>query len=145
MHLIKKIVFPVDLEETVDDYIPYATALAEKFTAILYLVTVIPEIVSVAAFHAPDADPQALHDEFLQGVEAKIQAVAERLQNLARLEIRILQGGAAAQIIDFARQEGVDLIIMGTHGRAGLEKAMLGSVCDKVIKSGVCPVLAIPG
>ena len=41
-------------------------------------------------------------------------------------------------------KEGIDLIVMGTHSRTGLEKAIFGSVCDKVIKSAVCPVLSIP-
>ena len=46
-------------------------------------------------------------------------------------------------IIETAKKEGVDLIIMGTHGRKGLERAIFGSVCDKVVRTAPCPVLTI--
>jgi nucleotide-binding universal stress UspA family protein len=141
---IKKILFPIDFSESMDEFIPYAVTLAQKFEASLYLVTVTPDISSFASFYAPHTNIQGFQDEVQQGAEAKIKALAGRLQDLPHVETYILKGGAADKIIDLARQEGIDLIVMGTHGRTGLEKTIFGSVCDKVIKSGTCPVLSIP-
>ncbi len=56
----------------------------------------------------------------------------------------LLRGGAPYEgIVETARGEGADLIVMGTHGRAGLNRVFLGSVCDRVIRLSPCPVLAV--
>jgi nucleotide-binding universal stress UspA family protein len=55
----------------------------------------------------------------------------------------VAQGAPADKIIETAKKEGVDLIIMATHGRKGIERAIFGSVCDKVVRTAPCPVLTI--
>ena len=55
----------------------------------------------------------------------------------------MIQGSPADKIVETAKKEGVDLIIMGTHGRKGLERAIFGSVCDKVVRNAPCPVVTI--
>jgi nucleotide-binding universal stress UspA family protein len=141
---IKKILFPVDFSEVVDELVPLALTLVQKFAADLYVLTVIPDMSSFASFYAPHSNIQVFQDEVYQGAEKKIEALRHLLKDAPKVETRILKGSPAEQIIETAQKEGIDLIVMGTHSRTGLEKAIFGSVCDKVIKSAVCPVLSIP-
>jgi nucleotide-binding universal stress UspA family protein len=60
-----------------------------------------------------------------------------------RVEMRVGSGSAAAQIIDVAFEEGTDLIVMGTHGRAGLGRWLMGSVAETVVRHARCPVLTL--
>jgi nucleotide-binding universal stress UspA family protein len=54
-------------------------------------------------------------------------------------------GDPAPAIVEYARTQGIDLIVMGTHGRTGVSRALLGSVTERVMRSAPCPVLAVPG
>jgi nucleotide-binding universal stress UspA family protein len=141
---IKKILFPVDFSEAVDELVPFALTLAQKFAADLYVLTVTPDMSSFATFYAPHSNIQGFQDEVYKGAEKKIDALMHHLKDARKVETRIVKGSPAEQIIETAKKEGIDLIVMGTHSRKGLEKAIFGSVCDKVIKSAVCPVLSIP-
>jgi nucleotide-binding universal stress UspA family protein len=99
---------------------------------------------SFAKFYAPHSNIQNFQDEVYKEAQKKLEALASRLKEAPKLETRIAKGNPAEQIIEAVKSEGIDLVVMGTHSRKGLEKAIFGSVCDKVIKSAVCPVLSIP-
>ena len=58
-------------------------------------------------------------------------------------DTRVLEGFSADEIVDHARDEGFDLIVMGTHGRRGLAHVVLGSVAERVLRSACCPVLTV--
>ncbi len=141
---IKKILFPVDFSESVEDLVPYALSLVQKFAADLYVMTVTTDMSSFATFYAPHSNIQGFQDEVYKGAEKKIDALLRHLKDAPKVETRIVKGNPAEQIIETVKKEGIDLIVMGTHSRTGLEKTIFGSVCDKVIKSAVCPVLSIP-
>jgi nucleotide-binding universal stress UspA family protein len=141
---IKKILFPVDFSEVVDELVPLALTLAQKFAADLYVLTVTPDMSSFASFYAPHSNIQNFQDEVQKEAQKKLEALASRLEKAVKVETRIAKGDAADQIIEAIRSAGIDLVVIGTHSRKGLEKAIFGSVCDKVIKSALCPVLSIP-
>lgn len=60
-----------------------------------------------------------------------------------RIETRILHGPPHREIVDLARSEKADLVVMGTHGRSGLEHALLGSVAERVVRKATCPVMVV--
>lgn len=60
-----------------------------------------------------------------------------------KVETRIVPGLPAEQVVHCAHKENADVIVMGTHGRSGLKRLMIGSVADKVIRSAPCPVLVV--
>jgi nucleotide-binding universal stress UspA family protein len=74
---------------------------------------------------------------YLQGLSVFIQERGSTVDVVARL------GEPAREIIDFAREESFDLIVMATHGRSGLSELVQGSVAEAVVKSGVTPVLLV--
>jgi nucleotide-binding universal stress UspA family protein len=77
--------------------------------------------------------------------EAYLKATAARLEeNGTQVETSVLQGSILEKITDFVAENGIDLIVMSTHGRGGLQRFFVGSVTDRVIRSSHVPVLAIP-
>jgi nucleotide-binding universal stress UspA family protein len=92
----------------------------------------------------PHGNLQKFQEETLKAAQEKMSATAqEAFKGFKKVEARVVQGAPADKILEVAKKEGVDLIIMGTHGRKGLERAIFGSVCDRVVRSAPCPVLTV--
>jgi nucleotide-binding universal stress UspA family protein len=142
---LHRILVPTDFSKHSHNALTYAAAFAEKFGAELYLLHVvqdlalfIPEAVSVA----PPAVPP---------IEQMTAAVREGLARLVRendldrftVHTEVREGTPFYEIIQFAKEAGIDLIIMGTHGRGGLAHVLLGSVSERVVRKAPCPVLTV--
>jgi len=85
-----------------------------------------------------------LQQEALKAAEQKMAAAKQEFfKNFKKLVTRVEIGKAADKILEVAKKEGVDLIIMGTHGRRGLEAKIFGSVCMRVVRDAEVPVLTI--
>jgi nucleotide-binding universal stress UspA family protein len=69
--------------------------------------------------------------------------VQEFSKKFPKLETRVELGAPAEKILALVQKEQIDMIIMGAHGRAGLEQVIFGSVANKVVKSATCPVLTV--
>jgi nucleotide-binding universal stress UspA family protein len=84
-------------------------------------------------------------DHMTAKVRARLEAVRRDVDPLARLHVttRVLQGSPARSIIDVAVNEPFDLIVMGTHGRTGVERFVLGSVAEEVMRRAPCAVLTV--
>jgi nucleotide-binding universal stress UspA family protein len=77
--------------------------------------------------------------------ETRLAGAKGRAQELGvqQVSTRLLQGSAALEIVDFAKTEGVGLIVLGTHGRKGLAHVLMGSVAERVLRTAPCPVLSV--
>jgi nucleotide-binding universal stress UspA family protein len=82
-----------------------------------------------------------LENEVLENAEKMISRVGE--ENFNDCVTQVLTGDAAQGIIDYAQTEKIDLIIMGTHGRKGLDRTLFGSVAGNVVKNASVPVMVI--
>ena len=83
---------------------------------------------------------------------ASRDAAAQSLKRLARSNVKggristlLAEGPAAAAIVRTAKKNRVDLVVMGTHGRTGVRRLLMGSVADRVIRTASCPVLVVGG
>lgn len=76
---------------------------------------------------------------------ALLTAEAEEFGPRTAVTTALLFGDPAPAIVEYARGHGIDLIVMGTHGRTGVSRALLGSVTERVVRTAPCPVLAVPG
>lgn len=141
---IKKILFPVDFSEKIDELMAYALTLTIKFGSDLYIMTVTTDMSGFATFHVPHGNIQNFQNEVYRDALKHLDALHDYFASAPPKEILIVKGDPAEQIVATAKKEGIDLIVMGNHSRKGLEKAIFGSVSEKVVKSGVCPVLSIP-
>lgn len=144
MKKIEKILFPIDFAEKFETLLPWVSTMVNTFDATLYVVFVAQDLGDFSSFHVPHGNLRKFQEEALQAAREKMSAIAkEDFKQFNKVEARVVQGAPANKILEVAHQEGVDLIIMGTHGRKGIERAIFGSVCDKVVRNATCPVLTI--
>jgi len=144
MKAIEKILFPLDFAESYDALLPWVSTFVAKFDATLYVLFVTQDLSSFSTFYVPHENIQSFQEQTEAAANKKMAAaVKEHFQKFPKLESRVLTGDPAAKIIELAKKEKIDLIIMGAHGRKGLERVFFGSVADAVVTGAPCPVLTI--
>ena len=138
---IKKILCAVDLSEHSKQVAEYAATLAEKLQASVLVVYTAPSLSQYVGFHVPPNTIENFVGEIVTGAEQSMQSfVAEHFKGLDA-KGQVLIGYAAEEILNRATEEQVDMIIMGTHGRKGIDRILFGSVAEKVVKNARIPVL----
>jgi len=93
--------------------------------------------------------PPEVYDEIVEGARRSAQDAFDRLLASVpgsglRVRIRLMDGPAAQRILEAVTEESADLLVVGTRGRTGLERALLGSVADRLVRQAACPVLTVP-
>jgi nucleotide-binding universal stress UspA family protein len=140
---IQKILFPIDLDADYQAIIPLAKDLAARHHASLQLLYVAPPVTAFPSFYV---------NIQMASFEAELQVTArEHMTALVRdffpdfpkLTTRVELGYPGDKILQIAEQEDIDLIIMGTHGRRGIERAVFGSVAFKVVLSAPCTIVTL--
>jgi nucleotide-binding universal stress UspA family protein len=140
---IKTIVCALDFSEVSPKVAAYAKNLAEVCGAKIVALYVAPSLTQYVEFHV-----QASYiDDFVTGIvsgatDTMNSFVKEYFQGVP-VEGRVVSGYAAEEIVAVAEEVGADLIVLGTHGRKGLDKILFGSVAEKVIKTARLPVLSM--
>jgi len=142
----RRLLVPTDFSASAEAALDHAVALADRFRATLFLVHVVPESGS---------DPYGLGD-----AEVQIDRLREEAESTARAQLAELAPDFAAQgvqtdvvrhsegdvvdaIEEYVAGAAIDLVVMGTHGRRGLGRLVLGSVANRLIRRGVAPVLTV--
>lgn len=142
---IKRILVPTDFSDCALPAVRYAAELADKFAAELILLHVVPDAVlalpdAVMPTPAPLADLSAMTDAGKTGLTNLIKT--EKLESRhPRPEVRI--GSPAQEIVAAAKDLHADLVCIGTHGRGGIARVLLGSVAEMVVRQAPCPVLTV--
>jgi nucleotide-binding universal stress UspA family protein len=138
------ILVPTDFSPASEAALACAKELAARFDARLTLLHAVNDPMATGVW-TPDVyvpTTPEVRDRFLRTATERLEGTLtaqERTRFGVAIEARI---GAAAEIIEqFAREQKVDLIVMGTHGRRGLSHMLLGSVAERLVRHGPCPVL----
>jgi nucleotide-binding universal stress UspA family protein len=144
---IDRILVPFDFGEPAEHALDFAQKLASTFGASVEVLHVVPYLPR-AALPIPElgAIPMAAHavDEMAEDARTRLhQALAPEDTRHRDLRKTVEVGDPRAQIVAYAAAEGVDLIVMGTHGRTGASRFLLGSVAERVVREATCPVLTI--
>lgn len=143
---IRRILCPIDFSDCSRRAVDHALATAKWYESTITLLHVCA-VVPTAAY-AP-ADPilpsMVLTQEDREELLASMRrvAAAEAAAGVP-IEFEVGEGNAATEILARAKATSSDLIVMGTHGRAGFERLVLGSVTEKVLRKAACPVLTVP-
>lgn len=142
---INKILFPCDLTESLSKLLPHVLSVAEKYNSTIYMLHVVKRVDQLGMSylsHPPLGED--FHKEALEGAEEAMNKVCrEQLESCPNFQKKIISGDPAIEILKFIESEDIDLLIMGTHGRKGLDHAIFGSVAEKVIRSSPVPVLIV--
>ncbi len=135
----KKILFPTDFSESSDAGLKYAASLARDTGAKLIIMHV--EEPAAAYGGAGDvfyATPEIDEATLRQRLEAVVPS-----DKSIQFEHRLVTGDPSTEIVRLAEEDNVDLIVMGTHGRTGLVRLLMGSVAEAVVRRAPCPVFTL--
>jgi len=146
MARIKKILFPTDFSNCSKQALLHAVRLAREYEAELH-------VLHAVVLHEDDPHDPAHHFPDPAKIRSLLEEIAEKkMGSLVRegaipdLVLKLVQRrdiSAAPPILEYAREENVDLIVMGTHGRRGVRKWLLGSVTNEVVRFAPCSVLTV--
>jgi len=142
---LHRILVPTDFSKQSQNALKYAVAFAEKFGAELYLLHVvqdlavfIPDMITVVPPVVPKM--KQLTDAVYVAFDRLIEE--NHLTGLA-IHREVREGSPFVEIIRFASEENMDLIVLSTHGHTGLAHVLLGSVTEKVVRKAPCPILTV--
>lgn len=139
---IGRILVPVDFSEHARMGVAYARELAASYAADIDLLHVVEEVNFPTAYEIDPFAAVSVPDVRKRAREA-LEQVAQSVDLETVTECHVLTGHAARDIVDFAEKRESDLIVMPTHGRSGLERFLIGSVTERVMRSAPCPVFTI--
>ena len=139
-----QILFCTDFSENADFAFSFAVDAASRRPGCrLYLLHVIPESEAqfwkTYIYEVDDVDAKARHD-----VDERIEVYRSRLPEPIELNVEIRIGKDHQEILAFARDRQIDLIVMGRQGHGALQKALFGNVTEKVVRKADCAVLVVP-
>jgi len=143
---IERILVATDFSEVADAALEYGRTLAEHFRASLLVVHVAGDLLTAnlgVAGVIPD-----LSEVQKEGENAARRQLSERLSahqhGKGSVQGEVLRGNAAAPaLVDYAKAKEIDLIVIGTQGRSGVSRLLLGSVAEQVVRTAPCPVLTV--
>ena len=145
---ISRILFPTDFSEFSLAAIKYARELAGLFDAQIHCVHVVDEAYQYWTGMGPEATPLGPAVEDLASIaEAQMQRFHDDyLIGLKYVPVTaVVVGRPHKEIVQYAKEKMIDMIVMATHGRGGLAHMLLGSTADKVVHHAPCPVLTVRG
>jgi nucleotide-binding universal stress UspA family protein len=145
MIALKTVLVATDFSATSDVALRYAKALAQAFGASLHVLHVVQEpFAQPWAVEAYGFSLATLQDEWVREATTRIETTLteeERASYRAVLTTRL--GHPVVEILKYAGDLGVDLIVIGTHGRGPLGHMVMGSVAERIVRKATCPVLTV--
>ncbi|MCB2227199.1 MAG: universal stress protein [Desulfarculaceae bacterium] len=144
MAQIKNILYPVDFTEHHAKVLPLVKEMVEKLGANLHTLHVVEDLSHYSNFFIPHPSLDKMEGEIKTGAQKKMeQFVQEHFADASNITADVVSGQPAAEIVKYAGEHDIDLIITATHGRKGLEHAIFGSVAENVVRNSPVPVLSI--
>lgn len=145
---IKTVLFPTDFSQGARAAMDHAISLAKDYQAKLILLYVIQDI-SIAEWYIPSSLSAAdlVEDMQKSAWNEMDKWGAEVSQKVKDVEKMVVRGVPFVEIIRTAKERQADMIVIGTHGRTGIDHMLFGSTAEKVVRKAACPVLTvrIPG
>ena len=143
MATFKHILVPTDFSETADRALDVALSIAAKFDAKVTVLHAYANPASAYPIRMNDAIPWPKEDVAALAQTKLRETVDKARQRGMSVESQLALGDAWQEIIDATKKLGIDMIVMGTHGRRGLPRMLLGSVAEKVVRSSTVPVVTV--
>ena len=147
MLAIKNVLVATDFSECSDTALVYARALAGKFGGQLHIFHDVQFVsgADVSGIGGYGAALPTLYAELEADARQRLdELVSDADRELLHVKTTISSGDVPAQaIVEYAKTEAIDLIVVGTHGRRGLSHVLLGSVAESVVRTAPCPVLTV--
>ncbi len=140
---VKNVLFATDFSPTSESALPYATAISRRFGGTLHVAHVIPDSSLLLMTGGVDyVSVGTLYEDAHSDAQEKIQRITSRLGGIPyRTYVR--HGQVWTNLASIVKENAIDLIVVGSHGRTGLGKLLLGSVAENILRHSPCPVLTV--
>jgi|SRR5579859_960006 len=140
---VKNVLFATDFSATSEAAFPYATAICRRFGATLHAAHVLSDASLILMTGGVDyVSMGTLYDDAQNEALQKLEQLAERVEGVAHRSY-VRHGQVMKNLSPIIAENAVDLIVVGTHGRTGLGKLLLGSVAEDILRHAPCPVLTV--
>ncbi|WP_321371912.1 universal stress protein [uncultured Desulfuromusa sp.] len=144
MKKISTVLTAIDFSDSSDNAFQMALSLAKSFSAKLLVLHVINEPVNLRGFYVPHISFEKLEEEIEEGAQKMMESFCRsNLVDFTDYECLIVAGLPYEQIIKQAEEKSADLIVLGTHGRTGIDHVLFGSTAEKVVRKSDVPVLTV--
>lgn len=141
---IKRILFPTDFSEGALNALPYAVDLAKSYGAKLYMLHVIYDIATASGLYVPHISVDEMYKELDISARKELEKFGlDKRNDVKDVEYTVIRGIPYEEILKFAQEKSIDLIVIGTHGRKGLDRVLFGSTAERVVRNASCPVLTV--
>lgn len=136
---LRNILIPTDFSDYASVAIEYGSTLADAFAAKVHLIHVLETHLSAVPVFGGGLAVSSNVSESKSTAQKMLAELAEGRD----MTLCTLDGPPFLEILRYAEQHDIDMIVMGTHGRSGLEHVLLGSVAERIVRKSACPVLTI--
>jgi nucleotide-binding universal stress UspA family protein len=140
----KNILFPHDFSENASKIVPYVQLMAKAYNSGIYVFHVVQDLQRWGKAYIPHRSMDLFEDEALKAAQKEIDRICEEeFRGMDNLRRKVVSGDPAKEILKTIESEDIDLVIMGTHGRKGMEHVLFGSVAENVVKKASVPVMTV--
>jgi nucleotide-binding universal stress UspA family protein len=144
MIAFKKILYPVDLSESSGRIVPYVQSVAGRFESKIHVLFAARAFEYYTSMYVPHPSVSRFEKEVIEGAEKRLyEFVDEHFADFPNTKAVVVAGDASEEIINYIEEQKIDLVIMGTHGRKGMDKIIFGSVAERVLKTSPVPVMVV--
>jgi nucleotide-binding universal stress UspA family protein len=144
MQDFRQILFPLDLSESSVKIVPVVKSLASRYDARVHLLFVARVFDYFTSMYVPHPSVSQFEKEVIEGAEKRLYEFAdENFASLPATKTQVAAGDPSEEILAYIAAHGIDLVVMGTHGRKGIDKVIFGSVAERVVKSSPIPVMVV--
>jgi len=143
MSIVTRILYPVDLTSASSKIADYVKKMADIFNAEIFTIFVAHVTDYYSSIEMPYTLMNNFETEIIKGAERQITDFVNTNFGDRKVETKVVPGHPGEEILNFAKEKNIDLIIMGTHGRKGIGRILFGSVADYVVKNANIPVLTL--
>ena len=140
---VKNVLFATDFSETSEAALPYATAICRHFGSTLHIAHVLSDASILMMTGGVDyVSMSTIYEDAHTEAREKLDQISVRLEGIPHRNY-VRHGQVWENLAGIVQDEGIDLIVLGTHGRSGLGKLLLGSVAENILRHAPCPVLTV--
>lgn len=141
---INTILFATDFSEGSKNALPYAVDLAKRYEAKLFFMHVVYDVTRATGWVVPHVSVEEMYKDLEKGAKAELEKTfIDEMRGFGNIEHVVTKGIPYEEITRFAETNKVDLIVLATHGRTGLDRLLFGSTAEQVVRYAPCPVLSV--
>jgi len=141
---MKSILFPTDFSEGSAQALKYAVDMANRYGAKLYVIHIIYDIAKASGWYVPHVSVDQMYKDIESSAKKELDRFGvEELSGLKNIERSVITGVPHDEIVAFANKHKIDLIVIATHGRKGIDRLLFGSTAGQVVRYAPCPVLTV--